>query len=336
MALYQVSSGQGARSLDLDQYFQMLNGQMFDQAATLGGGAVVLGGNLSIKKLVSPTIASYTLTGATGATTLQYAVVATDQYGTDALIGPTFTITNAPPSLTTSNYVTLFWPPASGGAQYKVLKWNSGTSQWQLLGTVTGVQGQTSNYNFLDQGASPSAYTLALVSPGGQLQNDPIYDSGYLTAPGNFTIPSLPSGWSTLEIDGLFRSSASAATDYIWLHFNNDSSTNYHSVLVVNGGPQYFLSSTQAYVTAVAAASAPSGILDHVRLIIMGFSTAGTAARTWSSFGGNVGAFTTGNLVAINGHGVWYNSAVVTSIQFLTAGGGSFATGSRLVARLLP
>ena len=156
MSLYTVASGNQIRSADVDQLIQALTGLQPDQPLTVGALLTVLGSPLAVQPLTSPAFSSNSISGTAGSTTHTYNLVATNPAFGDAPPGTTLTVSNAPTTLSSSNYVVLNWTANStaglGATAFKVLR------DSQVIATVTAADNQTA-FTYNDQGASGSAYT---------------------------------------------------------------------------------------------------------------------------------------------------------------------------------
>jgi hypothetical protein len=147
----------GAAGVDLGST-QVLTGQK-----TMQNDLPLVGGRLLGSALATPAAPVVTRQGTAGTTTYSYQIVATSYDGRDSIPSPTGQTTTGNATLSGTNYNALTWSAVTAAASYKVLKFVSGT--WQLL--AGGITGTT----YSDTGsATPTAYTVSTVNPGGELQ----------------------------------------------------------------------------------------------------------------------------------------------------------------------
>jgi hypothetical protein len=146
----------GAAGIDLGSS-QIVTGQK-----TFDNDVPIVGGSLIASAITTPAAPVVTPTGTAGSTTYQYRIVATTYDGRDSINSATGQTTTGNATLSVTNYNALSWSAVTAAASYKVLKFVTGT--WQLL--AGGMTGTT----YSDNGsATPSAYTLILVNPGGEI-----------------------------------------------------------------------------------------------------------------------------------------------------------------------
>jgi hypothetical protein len=137
----------------------------------LSGAAVA--GRSTIASISDPSTPTLSVHGTLGSTTVSYAVVGHDRNGGVTLPSAFATITNAPNTLDSSNYVIITWPLIDGIFQWDVLKTNGSTS----LATSynPGIPIGTTTISYHDTGGATSAYssptrnTTGDVAVGGAL-----------------------------------------------------------------------------------------------------------------------------------------------------------------------
>jgi hypothetical protein len=146
----------GAAGVDLGSS-QIVTGQK-----TFDNDVPIVGGQLLGSAITTPSAPVVTPTGTTGATTYQYRIVAVTYDGRDSINSVTGQTTTGNATLSVTNYNALSWSTVTAAASYKVLKFVAGS--WQLLaGNIVGT-------TYSDNGsATPSAYTLIVVNPGGEI-----------------------------------------------------------------------------------------------------------------------------------------------------------------------
>jgi hypothetical protein len=108
--------------------------------------------------------------GAAGTATATYALVGHDQNGGSTLPTSFTTITNAPNTLSNTNYVEITWPAVEGIYDWDILKGNSTTS---LAVHQRSVAAGATSITFDDIGQSTSSYVTPLVNTTEWLPGDP-------------------------------------------------------------------------------------------------------------------------------------------------------------------
>ena len=164
------------------------------------------------------------------------------------------------------------------------------------------------------------------------------YDNTLGSAVSSVTIPasgSIPSGWSTVEIDLFLRSTTVANYDQLNVQFNgNTTGTAYGSLSMSGNGTSAISGSTLAAaagaVSNIPAANVTANVYGSARIVIPNYGASGPLS--WTAFWGLLGV---SSFVGTNA-GFWANNGPLTSILFTTQSGANFIAGSRIVVRLLP
>lgn len=197
----------------------------------------------------------------------------------------------------------------------------------------------------------PDAYVVAIADGTnwheyGTMTSGPwkFFDTTLGSTASSITIPasgSIPSGWSSLEVDIYSRSNTAANVDTLAVRVNGDtSSTNYNSEFIVgNGnaspGSNQFLATSSWSAAYMAGNTTSAGVFTPCRFVMQNYTVSGPLVFTALGGSPNPG-FSTGNLFMVASFGIWNSTGPLTSIQFFPQGGGSFVSGTRIVARLLP
>jgi hypothetical protein len=117
-------------------------------------------GQIVASKLATPSAPTLSVVGTPGSTTVSYAIVCDDFAGGKTLPSSFTQITNAPDSLSSSNYVAINWTEEDGCARVDILKNNTST---ELL-TRSAYYGTAP-----DTGQSTSAYTAPTRNTTGDM-----------------------------------------------------------------------------------------------------------------------------------------------------------------------
>lgn len=146
----------GSAGVDLGTS-QIVTGQK-----TFDNDVPVVGGQILASAISTPSAPVVTPTGTAGSTTYQYRIVAVTYDGRDSINSATGQTTTGNATLSGTNFNALSWSAVTAAASYKVLKFVSGS--WQLLA------GNIAATTYNDTGvATPSAYTLITLAPGGEI-----------------------------------------------------------------------------------------------------------------------------------------------------------------------
>lgn len=143
---------------------------------TFTNDLTALGGKVQGNQIGSPGPPTITNVGTTGSTVALYKVVATTQDGRDSIPSDAGSTSTGNATLNGTNYNTITWSAVTGAASYTVLKWN-GTAWQKLASGVTGT-----SYN--DQGGALTAYSVASVSPGGEVSAQTVTTTGDISVNG--------------------------------------------------------------------------------------------------------------------------------------------------------
>lgn len=185
------------------------------------------GGNITASAITTPTAPVVTPTGGTGSTTYQYQVVKETYDGHDSVPSPTGETTTGVATLSPTEYNLITWTADTVAASYKILRYNSTSSTWQLL--TSGLTGTS----YEDNGSAvPTSYSAASSNPGGAITaqtvtvNETLTATNYnatgnISASGSLTAASESiSGTATV---GSLSASGAVSAQTVQANFNADS-----------------------------------------------------------------------------------------------------------------
>lgn len=170
------------------------------------------------------------------------------------------------------------------------------------------------------------------------------YDTTLGSAANNFTISSIPAGFSSIDVKLFVRSTTAAGNDSVGIQFNGDTTTNHYNgqVSYTSGsgtgtaGGANIMGGTYMYSGDCAAANSPSGVFDTWHYVIPNYSDTSTG-QTVVGTGMVTKAFTSGQLFTQASAGVWNQSGAVSSmVIFPTATSAQWAGFSRCIVTLFP
>lgn len=186
----------------------------------------ILAGLVTKTAISNPSAPTLTVSGTPGTATVSYAVVGHDKNGGVTLPSSFTTITNAPNTLNSSNYVLITWPLIDGILQWDVLKTNTSTSLATLVNPNFTAPSTTISYN--DTGQSTASYTPPTRNTTGDESV-----AGQLTQQGGGSVPITVATGATAMGTNLIASANCASpvsvassgvltTDVIEASFNGD------------------------------------------------------------------------------------------------------------------
>lgn len=232
-------------------------------------------------------------------------------------------------------------------------------SFWPSMG-VSGLTGavQPSRYVGATTSGAPGSGTFAVGdvvvdrtgslwtcyaagSPGSFIRSDGFLgNTTFGIATASWTSPTIPAGWSTIEIDLFLRGDTAATGTAVQVQANGDTGTNYdYELLSYQGTGNTTVSGVEGHGVAfmrlvdMPAATGPAKSFAGARITVPNYVDA-THDKVFFAQTAIALVYSAGNAFVYGASGWWHGtSAALTSIK-LTPAAGSFAAGSSFTTRL--